>query len=714
MLVLAVAVSLLGVGAATAGVGDVSGREATNRFPVTGETETTGEAGSASLLADVVVIGVPGLRWSDVQASPELTALVNEANVGSISVKTSSDQTCPIDGWLTISAGTRAWGSEPGQACPELPAVQGGRLAGWQSYLDLQAEHHTDAEPGRLGALGNRLCGFGPGGAVAVARPDGTVAQQGGSGTGPASGEPAGASGSGGGAVAQEPARWWPAFEPGLLAGCNDAVVDAGALPLREGRAEAVKRVADIVAQARAQGRWVVLSGISEEAAGAHRETLVTMQLPPDDGARWLTSASTRRPGLVQLTDLTATLLSDSAPDAPLDGSEITVTGDRHIDAAAVIEDRLDTNQRFEQPPEMLLPVGLTLLTVQLLAIAWYKVRHTRRARRAVLGALLTQGGFFSAVFLSTVTNWWRWPEPGRALYAVTIAISVAVAAASYLLLKRRAVVGVAAAAYVVLLVDGVLGTPLQVGSMFADGPVVGGRFFGFGNSTFAALAVATLVTAGAAGRRLLPRSRTRAALAVLAIGLAAVVVDGMPGWGTDFGGVIALTPAVLLFAWYTWRGSVSWQAVLGIGLTGFVAVATLALADYQRPPADRTHFGAFVARLLDGDVGNVFARKLEMSFGFLTGPAGWAMGLAVLAAMAACVVPQRVPAESYRRFAEAPLVRPGLLALALCGLIGWLLNDAGVTVPAIMTGFALPLIVAQLLLRRADAATASPAPGRR
>ncbi len=714
MLVLAVAVSLLGVGAATAGVGDVSGREATNRVPVTGETETTGGAGSASLLADVVVIGVPGLRWSDVQASPELTALVNEANVGSISVKTSSDQTCPIDGWLTISAGTRAWGSEPGQACPELPAVQGGRLAGWQSYLDLQAEHHTDAEPGRLGALGSRLCGFGPGGAVAVARPDGTVAQRGGSGTGPASGEPAGASGSGGGAVAQEPARWWPVFEPGLLAGCNDAVVDAGALPLREGRAEAVKRVADIVAQARAQGRWVVLSGISEEAAGAHRETLVTMQLPPDDGARWLTSASTRRPGLVQLTDLTATLLSDSAPDAPLDGSEITVTGDRHTDAAAVIEDRLDTNQRFEQPPKVLLPVGLTLLTVQLLAIAWYKVRHTRRARRAVLGALLTQGGFFSAVFLSTVTNWWRWPEPGRALYAVTIAISVAVAAASYLLLKRRAVVGVAAAAYVVLLVDGVLGTPLQVGSMFADGPVVGGRFFGFGNSTFAALAVATLVTAGAAGRRLLPRSRTRAALAVLAIGLAAVVVDGMPGWGTDFGGVIALTPAVLLFAWYTWRGSVSWQAVLGIGLTGFVAVATLALADYRRPPADRTHFGAFVARLLDGDVGNVFARKVEMSFGFLTGPAGWAMGLAVLAAMAACVVPQRVPAESYRRFAEAPLVRPGLLALALCGLIGWLLNDAGVTVPAIMTGFALPLIVAQLLLRRADAATASPAPGRR
>ncbi len=636
-------------------------------------------ADASSLQTDAVVIGVPGLRWSDVQASPELTALLNEADVGSTSVKTATDQTCPIDGWLTISAGTRARGSEPDQACPELPAVQGGRLAGWQSYVDLQAEHHTGAELGRLGALGNKLCGFGPGAAVAVAGTDGTVAQAGGT---------------------AEAAQWWPVFDPRLLAGCNEAVIDAGALPLREGRAEAVKRVAELVAQVRQQGRPVILTGVSEETAGAHREVMAAMQLPPAGQPRWLSSASTRRPGLIQLTDLTATLLSDTAPDTPLDGAEITATGDVHTDAAAVIDDRLDTNQRFEQPPEMLLPVGLTLVAVQLVTLAWYRLRHTRRARRAAVGALLTQGGFFSAVFLSTLTQWWRWPSPGLALYGVTIALSVAVAFASYLLLKRRAIVGVAAAAYLVLLVDGVLGTPLQVGSMFADGPVIGGRFFGFGNSTFAALAVATLVTAGAAARRLLPVSEFRAGLAVLAVGGAGIIVDGVPGWGTDFGGVIALTPAVLLFAWYTWRGRISLRAVLGLGLTGFVAVAALALADYQRPPAERTHFGAFVARLLDGDAGDVFARKLGMSFGFLTGPAGWAMALVVLVLMAAAVAPQRVPLASYRTFAQQPLVRPGLLALALCGLVGWVLNDAGVTVPAVMAGFALPLVVAQLLLR--------------
>ena len=50
----------------------------------------TANAQPASLMAKVVVIGVSGLTWSDVKASPELTALVNQSNVGSITVKTAA------------------------------------------------------------------------------------------------------------------------------------------------------------------------------------------------------------------------------------------------------------------------------------------------------------------------------------------------------------------------------------------------------------------------------------------------------------------------------------------------------------------------------------------------------------------------------------------------------------------------------------------------
>ena len=244
---------------------------------------------------------------------------------------------------------------------------------------------------------------------------------------------------------------------------------------------------------------------------------------------------------------------------------------------------------------------------------------------------------------------------------------------------------------------------------MFTDGPVIGGRFYGFGNSTFATLAVAALVTAGWAAQKLIDKSRVQAALAVLAIGGAAIVVDGRPGWGTDFGGIIALTPAVLLMAWLTWRGSISLRALIGVGLTGVLAVSAVAYLDYLRPPDQRSHFGTFVARLLDGDVSDVLIRKLQMAVQFFTGPAGWAMLVAVVLCMLATVLPEKVPSESYRRFyTSLPMVRPTLLALSTCGLVGMLLNDAGVALPAIMAGFAVPLLVAHLVTAE-QPATVSP-----
>ncbi|MFF0339612.1 hypothetical protein [Kribbella sp. NPDC004875] len=639
----------------------------------------------------VVVIGVPGLTWSDVQASPELTALVNQSNVGSMSVKTAGPHTCPIDAWLTISAGTRAWGSVPEWQCGDLPAVTGGKVDGWQAYVDRQAEHHTGAPIGRLGQTGYPICGFGPGAAVALAKTDGTVT------------------------------NWQPEFDQSRLASadCGDAVVDAGALPPREGRAEARQKVAQLVAQARAAGGWVLLVGVSQELLNAHKQTLVAMQLPPDDGARWLTSDSTRRPGLIQLTDVTATILRgrtpavvDPAGDAkagPLDGNEIHSTGSVHTDAAAVIDDRLDANQRFEKPRPVLVAVALTIVGAELIALAWFLLRRSPASRRTVVFTLLMQGGFFIGVFLSQVTLWWRWPSPGFSLYCVVVGISVVSAAVSQVVFKRHAFLGLALAAYLVLLVDGVLGTPLQVGSMFADGPVIGGRFYGFGNSTFATLAVGALITAGWAAQKLIDKSRVQAALAVLAIGGAAIVVDGKPGWGTDFGGIIALTPAVLLMAWLTWRGSISLRALIGVGVAGVLAVSAVAFLDYLRPADQRSHFGTFVARLLDGDVDDVLIRKLQMAVQFFTGPSGWLMLIAVVLCMLATVFPDRVPSQAYREFyGSLPMIRPTLLALSTCGLVGMLLNDAGVALPAIMGGFAVPLLVAHLIASH-QPATVSP-----
>src|SRR5207247_8867817 len=120
---------------------------------------------------------------------------------------------------------------------------------------------------GRLGASRDRVCGFGPGAAIAVAKPDGSVS------------------------------NWMADFNALKLASnaCGDAFVDPGALPPRAGRNEARKKVAELVAQARPAGGWVLLVGVSQGLANARQEPLVALQPPPDDGPRWLTSEPTRR-----------------------------------------------------------------------------------------------------------------------------------------------------------------------------------------------------------------------------------------------------------------------------------------------------------------------------------------------------------------------------------------------------------------------------------
>src|SRR5690606_8735125 len=59
-----------------------------------------------------VVVGVAGLRWSDIdpERTPTLWRLAAEGSVGSLSTRSARAPTCPADGWLTLGAGNfAAW-----------------------------------------------------------------------------------------------------------------------------------------------------------------------------------------------------------------------------------------------------------------------------------------------------------------------------------------------------------------------------------------------------------------------------------------------------------------------------------------------------------------------------------------------------------------------------------------------------------------------------
>ena len=84
----------------------------------------------------------------------------------------------------------------------------------------------------------------------------------------------------------------------------------------------------------------------------------------------------------------------------------------------------------------------------------------------------------------------------------------------------------------VVLAADVMTGSRLQLSSLMGLQPVVGGRFYGMGNVTFALFATATIMLCIAVADHFVRAGRRPVAVgAVSAIGLAAVVVDASPAW---------------------------------------------------------------------------------------------------------------------------------------------------------------------------------------
>ncbi|WP_345566695.1 hypothetical protein [Nonomuraea rosea] len=137
----------------------------------------------------MALIGVPGLEWSDLDRSrtPALWQLVAEGASASLSTRAVPPPdrgiTCPVAGWLTVSAGQRA--GTAGKGCPAPPAPQvtdqGATVPGWQALTAYQSETGYNAQLGTLGQLvtdgGGKVAAIGPGAALGGANKSGNIAK---------------------------------------------------------------------------------------------------------------------------------------------------------------------------------------------------------------------------------------------------------------------------------------------------------------------------------------------------------------------------------------------------------------------------------------------------------------------------------------------------------------------------------------------------------
>lgn len=673
----------------------------------------------------VVLVGTGGLRWDDIDAdrTPHLWQMFEEGTASNVAVRSVRRAACPVDGWLAVSSGRRASDVRQGgaQQCRNLPpplnSTAGVLVSGWGVYSREAARANYDAELGVLGQAVHEAqipaTAIGPGAAIALVSPDGVLR------------------------TTYQPRQHDPAV---LTAQIREAVtpsslvvVDAGnvrdpedLLPgdldtLKGGRAEQVAKIDKIVGAIRAgtpANATLLVASVADSGFTPHLQALVATGPTPvtgrsyDPALAWV--SSTRQDGLVQTTDLATTVLAlldlPAAPDLP--GAVILPKADTPASTQERQRHMLDVGQAAIETQELIPPFfnGLVIAQILLYGGAALALRVPRRAgrerRNAVLAVVRRVALVFAAVpistFLANLLPWWR---AELSLLAVIGAVGVFVALICLVAwigpwrnLRLGPLGFIGGVTAVVLAVDVITGSRLQIASLMGLPPLVAGRFYGLGNMQFALFSSGALMLAVALADHALGKGRRALAVAwVVVIGLATVIIDGTPGLGSDFGGPPAIIPAFTLMALLVAGVKVTWRRILIIAAGTIVAVVLISVGDWLRPPADRTHLGRFTQTVIDGGAWQVVARKAAANWSILT-----SSFLTVLLPFAAVFVALFLmrpgvwgAAALQRTYEYAPALRHGLISLIVLVTIGAVVNDSGTVVPAISAVLVIPLLIA-------------------
>ncbi|MFJ6169218.1 hypothetical protein ACIQH6_29165 [Micromonospora orduensis] len=675
--------------------------------------------GTPQRSADFVVLaGVAGLRWEDVdpQRTPTLWRMAQQGAIGSLSVRSAHRPTCPVDGWLTLGAGSfAAWnGSRPDGGCPasgvavEQPDGIGANLPDQESVVQYNQQRLPwNAMPGSLSESVRCSVAVGPGAAVAAARPFGRVDRY-------------------ASALPDDPRT--------LLGSCVLSIVDLGTVTGTDPATRAEEaRAADAqlarVMAARPPRSLVLVAGISD-TAGPSRLHVVVADGPGWERG-WLTSASTGRDGYLQLVDLAPTALAALGrpmPERLFLGRPATSTGDRPDDLADAVAAPADADR--EAAAQRTVSGGFfTVLAVVQVLLALAVLPLLRRARPhagptgptpaparlvAVVEVLLVAAALtVPAALLADAVPWWRGGHPGWIFAGVTALLVAAGTAAVRFAPGWAGTLGplgaVAGLTTLVVGLDVLTGARLQLNGVVGYSALQGGRYSGLSTVGLGVLLAGALLSGGWLAQRV-PRGWRPAV--VVAVGGVAVVVVGSPYLGADPVGAIALTAGLSVAAVISAGGWLTISRLAWASMAALAVAVGFAVVDLRRPPAERGSLGRFLSAVGDGTGGFTVHRSSTENFETLVNSPLTVLALAGgLLVWFALLQPW---GGLMRLFGIYPAVRAALAGTAVAAVLGGVLDGAALDVAGAAAALVVPMAaLASLRVLGHAADRTRPNPGR-
>ncbi|MGK5739839.1 hypothetical protein [Micromonospora sp. URMC 103] len=644
----------------------------------------------------VVVAGVAGLRWEDVdpETTPTLWRMAERGSIGSLSVRSAHRPTCPVDGWLTLGAGGfAAWnGSRQPDGCPAAPVTVEQPDGIGANLPDQEGVVHYNQEqlpwgtmPGSLSESVRCSVAVGPGAAVAAARPFGRVDRY-------------------AAALPDDPTQ--------LLGSCVLSIVDLGTVDgtTKAARAAAA-RAADTelarVLAARPPRSLVMVAGVSDTEVPARLHVAVA-DGPGWEGG-WLTSASTGRDGYLQLVDLAPTALAALGrpmPDRLFLGRPAVAVDNRPDDLADAIRQPVDAEREAAAQRGVagwfftLLAAAQVLLAAAVLPLLRRARRHAgpygpQPVSRRVVGAvellLVAAALAVPAALLTDAVPWWRADRPGWVFAGVTALLVVAGTALVRFAPGHGRTLGplgvVAGLTTLVVGLDVLTGARLQLNGVVGYSAQEGGRYAGLSTVALGVFLAGALLSAGWLAQHL-PRGWRPAA--VVAVGGVAVVIVGSPYLGADPIGAVALTAGLSVAAAISAGGWLTASRLAWAVMAALAVIVGYAVLDVRRPAAERGSLGRFLAALGDGTGGLTLHRSSTANFDTLVGSP-----LTVLALAAALLVWFALLQPwggLMRLFGIYPAVRAAMAGTTVAALVGGVLGGAALDVGGAAAALVVPM----------------------
>ncbi|MGZ4128141.1 MAG: hypothetical protein ACXVEX_08340 [Actinomycetota bacterium] len=474
-------------------------------------------------------------------------------------------------------------------------------------------------------------------------------------------------------------------------------LVDLNAITLEE----ADRVLGSVMKELTTRDLLVVVSGSTTVARQRKGIRLSTVAIEgPGFPAGLLTSGTTRRDGIISITDLAPTIVNAlGLPDlSGVDGRVATVaTSTRAPERLRSLDRDLVRASLDRRPLTRWAVIAAMLLVALIFAVVWWAgpaptlgARIPASARDWLATLLVAVVATPLAMYVNGVFHPPSTLVAGIEMGAVALVLAV-VARALWALGGSLLAVALLTAA--VPLVDLLIGTPLGVRSPLAFQVAGGGRFYGIDGGMLGVVVGAEIVAAALWFER--ARHPQNAARWIALAFAASVWILGAPSFGSKFGAAPTAVPAFGVLAVVVGGKRFTRASIAAIAVATVVVTGVLIGVDALRTTTGQSH----VARAVEGqsNVGAIIARKVRLQW-TTTLHTIWTPAILVFV-LAIALVLWRRRALVARALEWHTMMRPALLAALVGGIAGFCFNDAGVLVVEPIALFAAALLFSALLV---------------